>query len=225
MRRGEHLVLRAEHAGRVHLEAAGARGPGQPERPGVEPGPEQDDLTAALLAGLGQQVVQEHGAAHHPDPERGPLPAPGRRARVQPARRRERRGQRVGEETVRAGGLLRPHGGDGQPGTADTLQRDRDGWRGNSGRAGAGPRCRPDGCSRLREWSWRGPVPPLRRTRGPPGPRSAPRAHGRRPDPRPSRPVPSGRPGLSSTPGSAGGPRSRRRAVRVSSPVGVTCSR
>ncbi len=89
---GEYLVLGAEHVRGVHLEAAGARRPGQPERPGVKARAEQHYLTAALLAGLSQQVVQEYGAGHHPDPEGRPPAAPGatRRVPVLPRRRTPR---------------------------------------------------------------------------------------------------------------------------------------
>ena len=57
----------------------------------------------------------------------GPGRPPGTSARFQSARGGERRGQRVGEEPVRAGGLLRPDRRDGQPGMADTLQRSHPG--------------------------------------------------------------------------------------------------
>ena len=46
--RGQHLVLGVQHVRGVHLEAAGARRPGQPERPGVEPRAEQHHLAAAV---------------------------------------------------------------------------------------------------------------------------------------------------------------------------------
>ena len=77
--------------------------------------------------------------------------APGRRVQVQTARFRERRGQRVGEQAVGAGGLKGPDGRDGQPGAADALQRDR-----CAGRGAPGPR------------PWPGPPG----TPGPPGPRT-----------------------------------------------------
>ena len=137
--RGQHLFLDTEHVRGVQLVTAHARRPGQPEGTGVEPGAEQHHLPRPGRASLPEHLVEEHGARHHPGPQRVRVPparlaglVPGRRSgldsRRRPggAQRREGRGQRIIEQPVRPGALPRPDRGDRQPGPAHPVQRDGD---------------------------------------------------------------------------------------------------
>ena len=116
--RGEHLLLAAQHVLGVEFIAAHAGWPGQPERPGVKAGAEQHHLPGAVRAGGHDQLVEEYGAGHHPQPQRGGLP-PGGLPRRGPGGRHERASQRIREQPVRPLGLGRPDPSDRQPGPAD----------------------------------------------------------------------------------------------------------
>ena len=66
--RGEHLLLAVQHVRGVQFEAAHPRRPGQPERPGVEARAEQHHLSGTVRAGGHDELIEEHGAGHHPQP-------------------------------------------------------------------------------------------------------------------------------------------------------------
>ena len=116
----------AQPAGRV------VRGPGLPQH--AQPGA-VERRTRPRAARPGGSPAGRPRPAGRPGTRCGPPPRPagprpaglrGQR-RVPVPRGGERRGQRVGEEAVWPGGLLRPDGRDGQPGMADTVQRSHPG--------------------------------------------------------------------------------------------------
>ena len=119
----QHQVLDVQDVGGIELEPADAGRPGQPERADVEPRADQDHLPATALASGGEQLIEEYGTGHHPGPQHDGQPVPGRPGRRPAGGGDEGRGQRIGEQPVRARGFLGPDGRDGQRRRGHALQR------------------------------------------------------------------------------------------------------